>query len=81
MERHPTGSRAFVIYAQPKSSWIKEHVLFRLGVFTLSVAAGYFFTLSLYTGLRLLPPLSGGPHEKANPLIEMLKLLYSGFSR
>jgi len=81
METQPPGSRAFVIYAQPKPSWIKEHVLFRLGVFTLSVAAGYFFTLSLYTGLRLLPSSSGGPHEKGNPLIEVLKLLYSGFSR
>jgi hypothetical protein len=52
-----------------------------MGVLTLSVAAGYFFTLSLYAGLRLLPPLSGGPHEKANPLIEVLKMLYLGFSR
>jgi len=81
METQPPGSRAFVIYAQPKPGWIKEYVLFGLGVFTLSVAAGHFFTLSLYTGLRLLPPSSGGSHEKANPLIEVLKLLYSGVSR
>jgi hypothetical protein len=81
MEIQPPGNRAFDIYAQPKPSGIREHVLFRLGVFTLSIAAGYIFTLSLYTGLRLLPPLGGGAHEKANPLIEVLRLLYSGFSR
>jgi hypothetical protein len=81
MEIQPPGSRAFVIYAQPKPSWIKEHILFRIGVFTLSIVAGYLFTLSLYTGLHLLAPLPGGTHETANPLLEILRMLYSGFSR
>ena len=81
MEIQPPGNRAYVIYAQPKPNGVKEHILVKMGVFTLSIAAGYLFTLSLYTGLRLLPPLSGGAHEKANPLIEVLRLLYSGFSR
>jgi hypothetical protein len=81
MEIQPPESRAFVFYAQPKPSGIKEHILVKMGVFMMSVAAGYFFTLSLYTGLRLLAPSSAGTHENANPLIEVLRLLYSGFGR
>ncbi|HUJ70623.1 MAG TPA: hypothetical protein VLZ30_00155 [Verrucomicrobiae bacterium] len=81
MEIQPPGNRAFVIYAQPKPSWTKEHAFFTMGVFVLSVLAGYYFTLSLYAGLHQLSPTGAATHGNANPLIEVLRLLYSGFSR
>jgi len=81
MEIQPPESRASVSYAQAKPSGIKEHVLLKMGVFMMSVAAGYLFTLSLHTGLRLLAHSSAGTHENVNPLIEVLRLLYSGFGR
>lgn len=47
----------------------------------LSAAAGYFFTRLAYAGIRLLPSLGAAAHQKASPLIDVLKTPHSGFSR
>jgi hypothetical protein len=60
---------------------IEQHVLFRPGIFILSAAAGYSFTRLACAGIRLLPSLGAGAHQKASPIIEVLKMLHSGFSR
>jgi hypothetical protein len=63
--------------AQVKTDVLRQHALLRLGVFALSVGAGYFFCHSVFTGLQSLPALSA--HAKATPAADALNTLHAGF--
>ena len=81
MRLQPPATSAVAVPAQATAKGIEQHVLFRLGIFMLSAAAGCFFTRLAYAGIRLLPSLGAGAHQKVNPLIDVLKTLHSGFNR
>lgn len=79
MRTHAPTTDALAISAQARIEALKQNTLFRLGVFGLSVAGGYFFSRLLYTGLQLLPPLAAEAHAKGRPLADVLRTLHSGF--
>lgn len=67
------------ISAEKKIVDIKQSFWFRAGVFALSVAGGFLFTRLLHTGFALLPSLGHEAHDKASPLVTVLKMFRSGF--
>jgi len=62
---------------QAKIDAFKQHALFRLAVFALSVGGGYSCCRLVFTGLRLLPAL--GAHAQASPVADVLNTLHAGF--
>ena len=56
------------------------HTLFRIGVFTLSVAVGYCFPLVVYAVLHRWHSWATTAHDKASPFMDLLRTLHSGFS-
>lgn len=56
-----------------------EYMPFRIAVFTLSIAGGYYFTHWLYSVLHQMPFWSNFAHEKARPAADVLRNLHSGF--
>lgn len=79
MRPHTPATGAVAIPAHVRTDLIKQNTLFRLGVFGLSVAVGFFFSRFLYTGLRLLQPLAAQAHAKGTPIADVLRTLHSGF--
>jgi len=64
--------------AEKKIDDIKQNFWFRAGVFALSMAGGVLFSRLLHAGFALLPALGDGAHDKASPLVAVLKILHSG---
>ena len=78
MKVHSPEASTIAISAQTRIDDIKKSSLFRSGVFVTSAAAGYLFSNWVFMGLRLLS-VTGTAHDKGNPLLEMLRMLHSGF--
>lgn len=66
---------------EPRIAFSEQHVLFRTGVFLLSVAVGFCFTHALYGLWHAAAPSLAADHGKAKSLVDMLQNLLSGFSR
>ena len=62
-----------------KMDALMENFLFRVAVFSLSVAGGYYFTRWAYSALHHMPFLSIVAHDKAKPAADALNTLHSGF--
>ena len=62
-----------------KMDALMESFLFRVAVFSLSVAGGYYFTRWAWSVLHHMPFLSTVAHDKAKPASDALKTLHSGF--
>jgi hypothetical protein len=77
MKTHSSAVNSPAFPAQVKTDALRQHASFRLGVFVLSVAGGYFFCRLVFTGLQLLPAL--GAHAKASPAADVLNTLHAGF--
>jgi hypothetical protein len=54
-------------------------IAFKIVVFGLSVAGGYFVTHMVCTVLHQLPFWSNMAHQKASPATDALRTLHSGF--
>ena len=79
MKTHSPETSTIAISAQARIDDVKKNTFFRCGVFLTLAAAGYFSSYWVIMGLRLLPSLTGAAHDKGNPLLDMLKMLHSGF--
>ena len=80
MRTHATQASAIATCAKAKMDGLRGHTLFRIAVFTFSVAAGYGFSYLVYTGMHLLHSWSASAHDKASPVADILRTLHSGFS-
>ncbi len=58
---------------------LMENFLFRVAVFSLSVAGGYYFTRWAWSALQHMPFWTTVAHDKAKPAADALKTLGSGF--
>ena len=79
MKTHALEDSAVSPCAQTKVDVLMEHIPFRIAVFTVSVAGGYFFTHWLCSVPHQLPFWSSLAHEKAKPAADVLRTLHSGF--
>jgi hypothetical protein len=79
MRTHASECSAVSPCAPTRLDGLKEHFLFRIAVFTLSVAGGYYFTRWVCSVVHLLPFWTHLAHEKANPAADALRTLHSGF--
>lgn len=80
MRTHATEASTIATYTRAKMDELCGHTPFRIVVFTLSVAAGYWFSYLVYTGMHLLHSWSASAPDKASPVADMLRTLHSGFS-
>lgn len=65
--------------AQANQNGPERGVAFKIFVFSLSVAGGYFVTHMVFTVLHQLPFWSNMAHQKASPATDALRTLHSGF--
>ncbi len=65
----------------PRIAASEQRVLFRTGIFLLSVAIGFCFTRALYGLWHASQPLFSADHGKVKPVIDTLHNLSSGFSQ
>jgi hypothetical protein len=79
MQTRPREVSAIALAAQAKIDDIKRHPLYRVCVFALSLAGVYFLFRLAYEGFLLLPSVGAGTHATANPALDALKALHSGF--
>jgi len=80
MKNHASEGRAVAARAQVMTDGFSDHLLFRITVFTISAAGGYFFSRWVFTFLPTLPFWTNLAHEKANPAADALRTLHSGFT-
>lgn len=78
MKMHTPAASAMTIPVEKKLDDIKQNFWFRVGIFTVSAAGGIIFTRLLHAGFTLLPLIGDGAHDKAGPVVAILKLLHSG---
>ena len=78
MKIHASEGR-LAVCAQPRLDRFSDHILFRISLFTLCVAVGYYFTRFLFEALHQLPLWGSSAHGKAAPVADMLRTLHSGF--
>jgi hypothetical protein len=78
MKMQTPAAAAVAVSAEKKIDDIKQNFWLRAGVFVLSVAGGILFSRLLHAGFALLPSLGDGAHDKASPLVAVLKMLHSG---
>lgn len=65
--------------AQPNQDGPQKRILFKIAVFTVSVAGGYIVTYLVYSALHQLPFWTNMAHDKAKPATDVLRTLHSGF--
>jgi hypothetical protein len=79
MKMHASEGSAVSPCAQSQLDRLMEHMLFRIAVFTLSVAGGYYFTRWTWATVHHMPFWTSVAHDKAKPAADALKTLHSGF--
>jgi hypothetical protein len=79
MKIHASEGSADSPCVPTKVDMLMEHFLFRVAVFTLSVAGGYYFTRWAYSAVHHMPFWTSVAHDKAKPAADALKTLHSGF--
>jgi hypothetical protein len=80
MRTYGPDVRVVTASAQIRADGFKDHILFKVIVFTLSVAGGYYFSRWLYIVLPALPFWTTVAHEKASPAVDAFRTLHSGFT-
>ena len=79
MKTHAAEGNAISPCVQTRLDLLMENFLFRIAVFTLSVAGGYYFTRWVWVTVQHLPFWTTVAHEKAKPAADALRTLHSGF--
>jgi hypothetical protein len=79
MSTHASEDRAIDACTPSGADGFRNHILFKITVFSLSAAGGYFITHWLFSVLHQAPFWSNLAHEKARPAADVLKTLHSGF--
>jgi hypothetical protein len=79
MKTHASEGSAVSPCAQTKMDVLMEYIPFRIAVFTLSVAGGYYFTRWVCSVVHQLPFWTNVAHDKAKPAADALRTLHSGF--
>jgi hypothetical protein len=65
--------------AQTSKNGPERGVAFKIAVFSLSVAGGYFITHLVFIALHQLPFWANAAHQKVSPASDALHTLHSGF--